>query len=127
MSNVKAELLYTKEHDWIKVEGNIATIGITDFAQNALGDIVFCEVPEVGTTLSKGDTFGVVESIKSVTDLHAPVSGEVIESNSALADSPEAVNQNPYGSWFMKVKLSDAGELDDLMNATDYQAECGSH
>lgn len=127
MSNVKAELLYTKEHDWIKVEGNIATIGITDFAQNALGDIVFCEVPEVGTTLNKGDTFGVVESIKSVTDLHAPVSGEVIESNSALADSPEAVNQNPYGSWFMKVKLSDAGELDDLMNATDYQAECDSH
>ena len=127
MSNVKPELLYTKEHDWIKVEGDIAIIGITDFAQHALGDIVFVEVPEVGTSLSKGDTFGVVESIKSVTDLHAPVSGEVIEANSSLPDSPEAVNSDPYGSWFMKVKLSDKGELDDLMNAKDYAAECDAH
>lgn len=127
MSQIKADLLYTMEHDWIKVEGNIATVGITDFAQNALGDIVFVEVPEVGTTLNKGDNFGVVESIKSVTDLHAPVSGEVIESNSALADSPDSVNSDPYGSWFMKVKLSDMEEIDDLMNAKDYTAECESH
>lgn len=127
MSQVKAELLYTKEHDWIKVDGDIATVGITDFAQHALGDIVFVEVPEVGTTLSKGDNFGVVESIKSVTDLHSPLSGEVIESNSELADSPESVNSDPYGSWFMKIKIAESSELDDLMNATDYNAECEAH
>lgn len=127
MSQVKAELLYTKEHDWIKVDGDIATVGITDFAQHALGDIVFVEVPEVGTSLSKGDNFGVVESIKSVTDLHSPLSGEVIESNSELADSPESVNSDPYGSWFMRIKITESSELDDLMNATDYNAECEAH
>src|SRR5690606_12708989 len=115
--NIPAELKYTKEHEWAKIDGDIATIGITDFAQNALGDIVFVELPQNGTNLESGATFGVVESIKSVSDLFAPMPGEVIEVNSELEAGPEAINQDPYGSWLIKVKISDNNALGELLSA----------
>lgn len=125
-TNFPANLKYTKEHEWISVDGDVATIGITDFAQSALGDIVFLETPDVGTKLSAGATFGVVESIKSVSDLYAPVSGEVIEKNSDLEGSPEEINSDAYGSWLIKVKLSDTNELNNLLSAADYENFCNS-
>ncbi len=125
MSNIPENLLYTEEHEWIKIEGDIATIGITDFAQNALGDIVFVELPEVGTTYSKGDSFGAVESIKSVSDLFVPLSGEVIERNDALEDGPELCNQSPYDeAWMIKIKMSDLSEKETLLDAPKYTAHC---
>ena len=117
-------LKYTKEHEWTLVEGDTVTIGITDFAQSSLGDIVFMELPEVDTSLSKGDSFGVVESIKSVSDLYSPVTGTITESNSELADSPEQCNSTPYESWMIKIKLENNSELDELMSAADYAAFC---
>lgn len=120
--NIPAELKYTKDHEWAKIEGDIATIGITDFAQSALGDIVFVELPESGRTLTAHQTFGVVESIKSVSDLYSPISGTVVEVNSRLPDSPELCNAEPYGSaWMIKVKLSNTAELNSLLSASDYQ------
>jgi len=120
--NIPADLKYTKEHEWIKVEGDTAIVGITDFAQSALGDIVFVERPEVGKTLTAHQTFGVVESIKSVSDLFSPISGSVIEANSNLQNAPELCNAEPYGSaWMIKVKLSNTQELNSLLSASDYE------
>lgn len=115
-------LRYSREHEWVAVEENIATIGITDYAQEQLGDIVYVELPEVSSQVTKDDPFGVVESVKAVSDIFAPVSGTVTEVNGPLADSPEVVNEDPYGdAWMIRVELSDASELEDLMTATEYQ------
>jgi glycine cleavage system H protein len=119
--SIPTELKYTKDHEWAKIEGDHVLIGITDFAQSALGDIVFVELPEVGKTLEHHQTFGVVESIKSVSDLYSPVSGTVVESNANLVNSPELCNTAPYaGAWMIKVKLSNASELNSLMSANEY-------
>lgn len=125
-TKIPGNLKYTKEHEWALVEGNTVTVGITDFAQSALGDIVFLEVPEVGTDLKIGSTFGVVESIKSVSDLYAPVSGEVIAKNGDLEGSPEKINEDAYGSWLIKVKVKDASELNNLLTAEQYQEFCNT-
>ncbi|MCD8904691.1 glycine cleavage system protein GcvH [Staphylococcus chromogenes] len=123
---VPSELKYSKEHEWVKVEGNIATIGITDFAQNELGDIVFVELPEVDDEVSEGETFGSVESVKTVSELYSPVSGKITEINEDLEDEPEAVNESPYEkAWMVKVELSDESELDALMDANGYQEMIG--
>ena len=122
MSNVPNELKYTKEHEWAKLEGDVVTIGITDFAQSSLGDIVFVELPEVGKQLNSHQTFGVVESIKSVSDLYSPLTGTVVEVNSDLVNSPELCNAEPYGNaWMIKIKLSNASEVNSLLSASDYQ------
>jgi glycine cleavage system H protein len=112
---------YTKEHEWIQVNGTTATVGITDYAQGSLGDIVFVELPKVGAELSKGKTFGTVESVKAVSDLFAPASGTVTEVNGDLATSPENVNKNAHDSWMLKLTVKDAGELDGLLSAADYE------
>lgn len=125
-TNIPGNLKYTKEHEWALVEGDTITVGITDFAQSALGDIVFLEVPEVGTDLKSGATFGVVESIKSVSDLYAPVSGEVIAKNGDLEGSPEKINEDAYGSWLIKVKIKDASEINKLLTAEQYQEFCNT-
>jgi glycine cleavage system H protein len=117
-------LNYSKEHEWAKIEGNIATIGITNFAQNSLGDIVFVELPEVGKKLAAEDSFGVVESIKSVSDLYSPFSGEVLEVNSELVNSPEKINSNAYDAWMIKIKMSNPNEVNNLMSAEDYKKYC---
>lgn len=117
------DLKYSEDHEWIKVEGNTVTIGITDFAQSELGDIVFVELPEEGDDISSGDSFGSVESVKTVSELYAPVSGSIVAVNEELEDSPELVNENPYeGAWMLKVELSDESELDNLLDAAGYQA-----
>ncbi len=122
MSNIPSELKYTKDHEWTKIEGDTVTIGITDFAQSSLGDIVFVELPEVGKTLSHHQTFGVVESIKSVSDLYSPLAGTVLEVNKDLVNAPERCNTEPYGNaWMIKVKLSNPSELNSLLSASDYQ------
>jgi glycine cleavage system H protein len=116
------ELRYSQEHEWVAVDNNIATIGITDYAQEQLGDVVYVELPEVSTTVIKDDAFGVVESVKAVSDIYAPVSGTVTEVNADLADAPETVNEDPYGdAWMIRVEMSDPAELDDLMTAAEYQ------
>jgi glycine cleavage system H protein len=122
--NIPEGLHYTKDDEWIRVEGDTGTIGITDYAQDQLSDIVYVEHPDVGDSFGQGDIFGVVESVKAAGDMTMPVGGEVIEINEALADDPEVVNGDPYGSWFIKVKLSDPSELDDLMDAVAYKAYC---
>ena len=115
-------LYFTGEHEWIRVEGNIATIGISDHAQQALGDIVFAEVPVTGRALNKGDEAAVVESVKAASDVYSPVAGEVIEGNPALADDPALINRDPEGEgWFFKMALADASELDGLMDETAYR------
>ena len=125
MSDIPANLLYTKEDEWVKVDGDIATIGITDYAQDALSDIVFLELPEVGDTVEAEAMFGVVESVKAASDLFSPVDGEVIEMNTDLLDEPELINEDPYeGAWLVKVKISDVSQLDGLMNAEAYTAYC---
>lgn len=117
------DLKYSEDHEWIKVEGNTVTIGITDFAQSELGDIVFVELPEEGDDISTGDSFGSVESVKTVSELYAPVSGSIVAVNEELEDSPELVNENPYeDAWMLKVELSDESELDNLLDAAGYQA-----
>ena len=115
-----ADLKYTKEHEWIKVEGNTGTIGITDHAQNSLGDIVFVELPKVGSELKAGSSFGTVESVKAVSDLFAPVSGTVTEVNADLATSPEKVNSDAHAAWMVKVNLKDPAEVNGLLSSTDY-------
>lgn len=125
-TNIPANLKYTKEHEWALVEGDTVTVGITDFAQSALGDIVFLEVPDVGSELKLGNTFGVVESIKSVSDLYAPVTGEVVAKNSDLEGSPEKINSDAYGSWLIKVKVKNTAELNNLLTAQQYQEFCNS-
>jgi len=120
--NFPAELKYTEEHEWVLVENDVVTIGVTDFAQEQLGDIVFVELPEVGDTLEVGDSFGVVESVKAVSDVYAPVSGEVVEINEELPDEPEALNNSPYDTgWMIKVKLVDPAALEGLMDVAAYQ------
>lgn len=118
-------LYFTKEHEWVRVEDGVATVGISTHAAEALGDIVFAEAPEAGREVSKGDDAAVVESVKAASDVYAPVSGEVTEGNEALADNPGLVNEDPEGEgWFFKIKLSDEGELEGLMNEADYRAWC---
>lgn len=112
---------YTKEHEWIQSSGTTAAIGITDHAQESLGDIVFVELPKVGAELAAGKTFGTVESVKAVSDLYAPASGTVTETNADLVTSPEKVNKDPHGSWMLKLTLKNAGELDGLLSAADYE------
>jgi len=120
---VPQELKYSKSHEWLKLEGDVATIGITDHAQSELGDIVYLELPEVGRILKQEDLFGTVESVKAVSDLYSPVSGEVVESNAPLGDATETVNQDPYeAGWMIKVRLADPAEIDSLMSAADYDA-----
>ncbi len=115
-------LKYSKEHEWVATEGSVATVGITDYAQDQLGEIVYVELPAVGDKISKDDPFGVVESVKAVSDIYAPLSGTVIEINEDLPESPEVVNEDPYGDgWLIKVKISDAAELDDLMDNEEYE------
>lgn len=114
---------YTEDHEWIRVEGGVGTVGITDHAQEQLGDIVFVELPEVGRSVGKGDESGVVESVKAASEIYAPVSGEIVEVNAALVDAPQTANTDPAGAgWFYKIKLSDPGELDGLMDEAAYQA-----
>ena len=117
-------LKYSKEHEWAKIEGDIMTIGITDFAQSSLGDIVFMELPDIDSTFSKGDSFGVVESIKSVSDLYSPVSGTVVEAHTDLADTPELCNSAPYDSWMIKIKMDNPSEAEELLNSKDYESFC---
>jgi glycine cleavage system H protein len=113
---------YTKEHEWVRVEGDTGVIGITDHAQNQLGDIVYVDLPKAGTRLEQGKTLGSVESVKAVSDIYAPVSGEVIEVNDALATAPEKLNEDPHGdAWLVKIKLSAPGEVQQLLSAEDYQ------
>ena len=119
---IPTDLQYTKDHEWTKVEGDTVVIGITDFAQSALGDIVFVELPEIGKILTAHQSFGVVESIKSVSDLYSPISGTVVEVNSGLQNTPELCNAEPYGSaWMIKVKLSNVQEINSLLSPSDYQ------
>lgn len=121
--NIPSDLKYTKDHEWVKVEGDIATVGITDFAQGELGDIVYVEVETVDETLEAEDVFGTVEAVKTVSDLFLPLSGEIIEFNEALEDEPEKVNSDPYGEgWMIKLKISDESQVADLLSAEDYKA-----
>lgn len=123
MSNIPAELRYAASHEWARLEADgSVTVGISDHAQEALGDVVFVELPEVGKQLAAGQEAGVVESVKAASDIYAPVGGEVIAVNEALTDAPEQVNGDPYGSWFFKLKPSDAGELGKLLDAAGYKA-----
>ncbi len=115
---------YTKEDEWIKIDGNVGTIGITDYAQNALGDIVFVELPKVGTEIEAGKSFGTVESVKAVSDLFSPVTGTVTEVNGELTTAPEKVNSDANGAWMVKVTLKNAGEVDGLLSAEDYEKYC---
>ncbi len=125
--NFPSELKYTKDHEWVKVEGDIAIVGITEFAQRELGDIVYIDINTVGDEVSKDDVFGTVEAVKTVSDLFMPVTATVLEINAALNDSPELVNSDPYGlGWMVKVKLADAADLDGLLNAEAYQALVGA-
>lgn len=121
--NIPANLRYTKDHEWIRVEGNTAFVGITDYAQSELGEIVFVDIDTVGETVAQGEEFGSVEAVKTVSDLFMPASGEVLEFNEALNDQPELVNNDPYGEgWMIKVQLSDPAELDTLLDAAAYEA-----
>lgn len=116
---VPQDLQYTKSHEWVRIEDGVATIGITDHAQDELGDVVFVELPETGATFEAGDSFGAVESVKAVSDLYAPVGGEVVEANGSLEDSPEKINEDPYGEgWIARIQVSDEG---DLLSASDYE------
>lgn len=121
--NYPEELKYTKDHEWIRIEGDTATIGITEYAQGELGDIVYVEIETEGEELDQNEVFGTVEAVKTVSDLFMPLSGEVIEFNEALEDAPETVNEDPYGEgWMIKVKLSDASQVEGLMSAADYKS-----
>jgi glycine cleavage system H protein len=117
---------YTKEHEWVAVEGDIGTIGITDHAQQELGDIVYVDLPKIGTSVSQGGTIGSVESVKAVSDIYSPISGEVVETNQTLADKPERLNEDPHGdAWLVKVRLSSQDELKGLLSADDYRSYIG--
>ncbi len=125
--NIPADLKYTKDHEWVKVDGDTAVIGVTDYAQGELGDVVYIEIESEGDSLDQEEVFGTVEAVKTVSDLFMPISGEVIEVNGALTDAPETVNSDPYGDgWMIKVKIADASQLDDLMSADDYKTEIGA-
>lgn len=121
--NIPSELKYTKDHEWVRVEGDVATVGITDFAQGELGDIVYVEVETLDETLDKDEVFGTVEAVKTVSDLFLPLSGEIIEFNESLETDPEVVNSDPYGDgWMVKIKISDPSEVDTLLDASGYEA-----
>ena len=125
--SIPAELKYTKDHEWVRVEGNVATVGITAFAQGELGDIVYVEVETEGEELGKEEIFGTVEAVKTVSDLFLPLSGEIIDFNDALESDPEKVNTDPYGDgWMVKVKISDISEIDTLLSSEDYKALIGA-
>ncbi len=125
--NVPAELKYTKEHEWVKVDGNVATIGITDYAQGELGDIVFVELPEVGDSVEKAAAFGTIEAVKAVSEMFSPVGGAVVEVNGKLEDDPMVVNSDPYGDgWMIKIELADASEVDGLLDADAYKDLAGA-
>ena len=121
---VPSHLKYTKDHEWANLTDGVLTVGITDFAQNSLGDIVFVELPETGTKLNQEQAFGVVESIKSVSDLYSPLAGEVLEVNSELENSPELINQNPYEAWFIKIKLNSDSDFNNMLSSDDYEKRC---
>jgi len=124
--NIPQDLVYSKEHEWCRVDGDVVVIGITDFAQGELGDVVFLELPEVGDTVTTGEEFGTIEAVKAVAELFAPVNGEVVEVNAGVIDSPETVNEDPYGNgWMIKISMSDPAELDDLMDSSGYEAMIG--
>ena len=121
--NFPQNLKYTNEHEWIRVEGDIAYVGITDYAQEQLGDIVFVDIPTVGETLEAGETFGTIEVVKTISDLFLPLAGEILEQNEALEENPELVNKDPYGKgWIIRIKISDPSELDNLLDAEGYKA-----
>ncbi|MBD5206854.1 MAG: glycine cleavage system protein GcvH [Bacteroidales bacterium] len=124
MSKIEEGLRYAESHEWVKVEGDIAVIGISDYAQHALGNIVYVDLPEVGDEVEAGEDFGAVESVKAASDLISPVSGEVVEVNSELEDKPEAINENAFGCWIIKVKMSDPAEIDALLDAAAYAKLC---
>ncbi|MBR6750250.1 MAG: glycine cleavage system protein GcvH [Bacteroidaceae bacterium] len=126
MSTVLNGLYYSESHEWVKVEGNVAIVGITDYAQHALGNIVYVDMPEVDDEVAKEEDFGAVESTKAASDLISPVSGNVIEVNEALQDNPELINENAFENWIMKVEMSDASELEGLMDAAAYEAFCAN-
>ena len=124
--NIPENLKYTKDHEWIKVEGNIGTIGITDYAQGELGDIIYVDVTTVGNDVKQGDTFGTIEAVKTVSDMYAPVSGKIKEFNSSVNDNPAIVNQDPYGNgWLAKMEISNMGDLDNLLPASEYKKLVG--
>ncbi|MXY24700.1 MAG: glycine cleavage system protein GcvH [Acidobacteria bacterium] len=119
------DLRYTKDHEWIRIEGETGRIGVTDYAQQQLGDVVFVDLPEPGATLTKGEQFGSIESVKAVSDLYAPMSGRVVEVNGTLQDQPESVNQDPHGAWMVSIAVDDPSQADDLMDADGYRALIG--
>jgi len=124
--NVPSELKYTKDHEWVRIEGDTVTVGVTDFAQGELGDVVFVEIETEGDALSQGETFGTIEAVKTVSDLFMPVGGEVIEVNEKLEDTPDIVNSDPYGEgWMVKIKMDDTAQAEDLLSASDYEALIG--
>ncbi len=123
--NIPKNLKYSDDHEWVRVEGDEAVIGITDFAQSELGDVVFLELPAVGDQTEKGEAFGTIEAVKTVSDMLSPVSGEIIAVNEALNDSPEDVNKDPYESWLIRIRMSDPSETDNLMDAEAYEAFIG--
>jgi glycine cleavage system H protein len=122
MAQIPEDLHYSKDHEWVRVEGNTAVVGITDYAQDSLGDVVYVEVPKVGDEFAANESFGSVESVKAVSEVFSPVSGEIVGVNEALADEPEKVNQDPYGSgWMIRVQMSNPGEVDSLLTAAEYE------
>ena len=124
MADVRDDRKYQKSHEWAKLEGDIATVGISDFAQDSLGDVVYFDLPEVGTSVQKGESFAEIESVKAVSDVYAPFDGEIVEVNEELDATPELVNSDPYGAgWMVKIRPSNVGDFDTLMNAQDYQAD----
>lgn len=124
MSKILENLRYSDSHEWVSLDGEVATVGITDYAQHALGNIVYVDMPEVGDEVTAGEEFGAVESVKAASDLISPVSGEVIEINDALEDAPELLNQDAFANWIMKVRVNDPGEVNELMGAEEYASIC---
>lgn len=124
MSKILEGLFYSEDHDWVKVEGNVAILGISDEAQHQLGEVVYVDLPEVGDELSAGDAYGVIESVKAASDSYTPVTGKVIEVNESLEDTPEALNEDAYGNWILKIEMSDPSEVEKLMDAKQYEAFC---
>ena len=122
MANIPDDLHYSKDHEWVRVDGNVALIGITDYAQDSLGDVVYVELPKVGDDFAANESFGSVESVKAVSEVFSPVSGEIVGLNETLADAPEKVNQDPYGEgWMIRVQMSNSGEVDSLLTAAEYE------
>jgi glycine cleavage system H protein len=122
MANIPDDLHYSKDHEWVRVDGNVAIVGITDYAQDSLGDVVYVELPKVGDDFAANESFGSVESVKAVSEVFSPVSGEIVGTNEALADTPEKVNQDPYGDgWMIRVQMSNPGEVDSMLTAAEYE------